>query len=87
MIGVALLLQGILEPILSNLEGYTMMFNCGVTDLVVQPSGRVIQLEESFVILGSMKVDPKTGIETVYLLDGSIEREDLYICEEKTNAD
>jgi len=60
--------------------------NCGIPNepdpLVVYPSGRIIYQGESFLILGDIEVDPETGVETIYLEDGTIQRDDLYICED-----
>ena len=61
-------------------EGETLMRNCGNPEgLTVQPSGRVIEAGETFIIIGYESVDA-VGVSSVQVYDGVISG-DLYICE------
>jgi hypothetical protein len=59
----------------------SQMYNCGNPEgLIVQPSGRVIEQDEIFIQIGYETVD-EAGISSVNVYDGTISREDLFICE------
>ena len=61
-------------------ETGTLMYNCGHPEgLTVQPSGRVIEAGETFIIIGLETVDAD-GVSSVNVYDGVISG-DLYICE------
>jgi predicted hydrocarbon binding protein len=62
-------------------ESETLMRNCGHPEgLTVQPSGRVIQADEVFTIIGYESVDA-AGVSSVQVYDGVISGEELFICE------
>jgi hypothetical protein len=60
----------------------SQVYNCGNPDgLIVQPSGRVIEQGEIFIQIGDEIVNYETGVSSVNVYDGTISREDLFICE------
>jgi hypothetical protein len=62
-------------------ETRTLMGNCGNPDgLVVQETGRVIAEDQVFEMIGEESVD-EDGVSTIHVFDGTIRRQDLFICE------
>jgi hypothetical protein len=61
----------------------TQMYNCGNPEgLEVIETGRIIGLNETFEMIGNEVVD-EDGLSTIRVFDGTIQKYDLFICEEK----
>ena len=57
------------------------MVNCGNPDgLIVIETGRVIEIGEEFEMLGEEIVDDD-GMSEIRVYDGTVRREDMFICE------
>jgi hypothetical protein len=74
IISFVFILSSAQSPIIHN------VYNCGNPDgLVVHETGRIIQYGEVFEMIGDEAVNAN-GVSTITVFDGTIEGNDLFIC-------